>query len=194
MEANLKVSKPRVRKSRTRTSFETDLTEKLHGLKKPLSSYNKDPNALYSVRSIDLWVRQIYKLFNGIGYEDLSLHLLNNHEEIRDYIVNKYDKLNTRQAIYNSVIMVYRPEFLLDMFSQDVLDLYILARNSIAIELKKKSQPNENQNKVLDKKTGITKEDITKLMDLLKSQSVYEGNIINRQRYMLYLILKQDDR
>jgi len=189
MEANLKVEKPRVRKSRPRTSFEKDLTEKLQGLKKPLSSYNKDPNAFYSVRSIDLWVSNIYKLLTSMGYEDLSLELLNNNKKIREYVVKKYDKLNTRQAIYNSVIMIYRPEFLLNKFSQDVLDLYILARNSIAIELKKKVQPNENQKEVLDKKTGITKEDITKLMELLKSQSVFEEDIIHRQKYMLYLIL-----
>ena len=189
MEANLKVAKKRVRKSRPLTVFETDLQEKLSGLKKPLSQYNKDPNETYAKRSIDLWVNNIYKLLTSIGYEDLSLDLLNNHEDIREFIVKKYDKLNTRQAQYNSLIMVYRPDFLLDKFNQDVLDLYQLARNSISIELKKKVQPNENQKEVLDKKTGITKEDISKLMELLKSQSVYEEDIIHRQKYMLYLIL-----
>jgi len=190
MEANLKVEKPRVRKSRPRTVFETDLTKMMSETKKPPDT-KKNPNfqPYYAVRSIDLWVSNIYKLFIGLGYEDLSLELLNNHQEIREYIVKKYEKLNTRQAIYNSIIMFYRPDFLQGVFSQEILDMYLNARFEVQSLLKQRVQVNQNQKEVLDKKSGITKEEITKLMDLLKSQSVYEGNIIHRQKYMLYLIL-----
>jgi hypothetical protein len=181
----LNVVAKRVRKSRPKTNFEDELISKLSQLRKPGSS----PGEPYAERSIQGWVRNIYTLFKQLypSQEPTDLLWLNDHQTVRDNVFVSYEKLNTRQANYNSIIMVYRPEFLTTDYKQEVLDMYLLARNDIGMALKQKQQPNENQKEVLSDEH--TKKDIFSLLDELVKSSVVEGDIVNRQDYMLYMIL-----
>jgi hypothetical protein len=186
MEMKLNVVSKRKRMSRPKTKFEEDLLSKLSQLRKPATSLG-DP--FYSKTSIDGWVRNIYSLFKQLypSQDPTDLSWLNDHQVIREKIVESYDKLNTRQANYNSIIMVYRPEFLTTDYDKTTLEMYVSARDEVGKDLREKKQPNENQKKVLD--NPKLKKDIFSLLEKLKSSSIVNGDIINRQEYMLYMVI-----
>ena len=143
----LNVVAKRVRKSRTKTKFEDELTYKFSQLTKPFVN----PPEHYADRSIQGWVRNIYSLFKQLypSQEPTDLSWLNDHQKVRETIWATNPNLNTRQAGYNSIIMVYRPEFITTDYKQDILDMYLSARNDVGKALKQKKQPNENQEEVL---------------------------------------------